>query len=637
MKPWFYNEQSITEFKEPVAYKGLEINVRKTNVKPPYIATVKSPATGKEVIQKGGNTEQEALDSAKQAVDKREADAPKISAGGQTSLLFNTPSNDELLKDPSEYNDFYAKISKDQNGPTLVIGNEIYGAADLEADGFRKSGRRNPDKAGEDALPQVAVNASNKTLSQMGIKMNGRYTMDIEGKYEDDKGHTVYPLQFQSSTIHAGDKERMKRPGLTIGMKREDVEPWFQREFEEAEIIKFPEPVKNVVELPNVQSYPDFLTGVKDLHNRRDKGEISQDSHDKLYADLIQRFMRKESFETPWFLRELKADQLKIDVQKAIQSLNPDDPEHVNLLSRLYTTLNKTDYNTRVLQVFSKDKDNQVQKTLDAIGNAFLDIDGSIPEKNEFLDEYEKGTNFVNLEAIASNPGTVKSTADLFNGTIAKRLGTRLITVAGSGYSTGNVGQGEIALASLSRQIRLSTGGKDGGDLVIGKKPVEVKSNEARMFDKGDVDQTGIQTYLQQVRPDLVNANLTVEMAAEMDTADTRTTGERKGWPGEDDEEFWEGLFDVVLKTRYPNVNITPKTFSERIGDGQQFTRAWLQVQFSEYRARAGHEALLLIGPKSFVYAKEGSHLAQNIANYGYIYYPKTKEAREVAIQFKVQ
>jgi hypothetical protein len=317
MKPWFYNEQSITEFKEPVAYKGLEINVRKTNVKPPYIATVKSPATGKEVIQKGGNTEQEALDSAKQAVDKREADAPKISAGGQTSLLFNTPSNDELLKDPSAYNDFYAKISKDSNGPTLVIGNEIYGAADLEADGFRKSGRRNPDKAGEDALPQVAVNASNKTLSQMGIKMNGRYTMDIEGKYEDDKGHTVYPLQFQSSTIHAGDKERMKRPGLTIGMKREDVEPWFQREFEEAEIIKFPEPVKNVVELPNVQSYPDFLTGVKDLHNRRDRGEISQDSHDKLYADLIQRFMRKESFETPWFLREAPADQGIMSTQAA--------------------------------------------------------------------------------------------------------------------------------------------------------------------------------------------------------------------------------------------------------------------------------------------------------------------------------
>ncbi len=79
------------------------------------------------------------------------------------------------------------------------------------------------------------------------------------------------------------------------------MKPWFAKE---ADIIKFPEPEKKVIELPNVQSYPDFLTGVKDLHNRKDRGEISQASHDKLYQDLIHRFMKKESFETPWFLRE---------------------------------------------------------------------------------------------------------------------------------------------------------------------------------------------------------------------------------------------------------------------------------------------------------------------------------------------
>ena len=415
------------------------------------------------------------------------------------------------------------------------------------------------------------------------------------------------------------------------------MKPWFEKELAEADIIKFPEPEAKVVQMPNVQEYPDFITGVQDLQAKQKDGAISQESYDKLYAELIHRFMKKESFEKPWYLRELKADQLKIDVQQAIQSLNPEDPEHINLLSRLYTTLNKTGYSERVLNVFSKDDDNKMKKTLDAIGNAFLEIDGSIPEKNQFLDEYEKGTSFVNLDAIASTPGTIKSTADLFNGTIAKRLGTSLISVAGSGYSTGNVGQGEIALASLSREIRLATGGKDGGDLVIRKTPVEVKSNEARMFDKGEVNQSGIQSYLNQVRPDLVDANLTTEMAAEMDTADTRTTGEKRGWPSGDDEEFWEGLFNVVLRSRYPDVKIPAKTFSDRIGDGAQFTRAWLQIQFSQYRAGAGHKGLLLIGPKSFVYAKDGLHLLQNIANYGYIYYPKTKEAREVAIQFKVE
>jgi hypothetical protein len=321
MKPWFEREQSITEFKEPVAYKGLNISVSKTKVKPPYIAIVTSPATSKEVLRTGGETEQAALDSAKQAVDKREADAPKISASGQTSILLNTPSNDELLKDPTMYNNIYAKISKDGRGPTLVIGNEVYGAADLEADGFVRSydRRMKKNRDSEEALPQIMFNASNKTLSQLGIKMNGRYTLDTEGKYRDDNEHMVYPLQFQGSTIHAGDKLRMSRPALTIGATREDVEPWFQREFQEAEIIKFPQPVKNVAELPNVQSYPDFLTGVKDLHNRRERGEISQNSHDRLYQDLIHRFMRKESFETPWFIKEGSTPDANIDDLQQIQ------------------------------------------------------------------------------------------------------------------------------------------------------------------------------------------------------------------------------------------------------------------------------------------------------------------------------
>ena len=81
------------------------------------------------------------------------------------------------------------------------------------------------------------------------------------------------------------------------------MKPWFAKE---ADIIKFPEPEKKVIELPNVQSYPDFLSGVKDLHNRKAKGEISQDSHDKLYQDLIHRFMRRENVESPWFLNEAK-------------------------------------------------------------------------------------------------------------------------------------------------------------------------------------------------------------------------------------------------------------------------------------------------------------------------------------------
>ena len=91
------------------------------------------------------------------------------------------------------------------------------------------------------------------------------------------------------------------------------MKPWFEKE---SNVIKFPTPKAKVIQMPNVASYPDFLTGVKDLHNRKSKGEISQDSHDKLYKDLIHRFMKKESFENPWFLREAEPQDIQALAQR---------------------------------------------------------------------------------------------------------------------------------------------------------------------------------------------------------------------------------------------------------------------------------------------------------------------------------
>ena len=82
------------------------------------------------------------------------------------------------------------------------------------------------------------------------------------------------------------------------------MKPWFEKEKLEGDVIKFPKPERKVIKMPSVAEYPDFITGVLDLQARRDKGQIGQDSYDKLYQDLIHRFMKKESFETPWFMRE---------------------------------------------------------------------------------------------------------------------------------------------------------------------------------------------------------------------------------------------------------------------------------------------------------------------------------------------
>jgi len=130
------------------------------------------------------------------------------------------------------------------------------------------------------------------------------------------------------------------------------MKPWFEKELAEADIIKFPEPEQRVVKMPNVAEYPDFITGVQDLQAKQKDGAISQESYDKLYAELIHRFMKKESFETPWFIREAPADTgimglpqagaLKDQVEKAIAGLDLSDEDNIDLLRKMYNVLNSS-------------------------------------------------------------------------------------------------------------------------------------------------------------------------------------------------------------------------------------------------------------------------------------------------------
>ena len=90
------------------------------------------------------------------------------------------------------------------------------------------------------------------------------------------------------------------------------MKPWF---IKEGDVIDFPKKKDNVLKLPNVSAYPSFVDGVRDLRAKLHSGEISQTVHDKLYTDLIHRFgIKKESAETPWFIREAPRGQPKTPV-----------------------------------------------------------------------------------------------------------------------------------------------------------------------------------------------------------------------------------------------------------------------------------------------------------------------------------
>ena len=160
------------------------------------------------------------------------------------------------------------------------------------------------------------------------------------------------------------------------------MKPWFEKE---SNVIPFPKPKAKVIQMPNVASYPDFLTGVKDLHNRKAKGEISQDSHDKLYTDLIHRFMKKESFETPWFLRESPEELQQV---KKLLLKQIDSEQELAVLQKLLKVMKTAGVDDKLAKALKTDVDAEplVQRLVADIMNT----EGTTAEKQHFAENYAK-------------------------------------------------------------------------------------------------------------------------------------------------------------------------------------------------------------------------------------------------------
>jgi len=267
------------------------------------------------------------------------------------------------------------------------------------------------------------------------------------------------------------------------------MKPWFEKE---SNVIKFPTPKAKVVQMPNVQSYPDFLTGVKDLHTRVARGEISQQSHDKLYQDLIHRFMKKESFETPWFLREAPADQgimslpqaQKIKaLSKQVASLPKDVSDRI--LDQINSALQLAGTPDKSIKGKTSKKQNQYLKVSRAVKAV---DDGDLQKYYKVVSKFMLGNSLTSEEITkiikAINDNTCISVDELqkpsnvLSNIIRKDLQTSdelkfywndMLTY----QPAQGIGPGEILFATHSKELRKG----EKGDLVVidDNTPIEVK------------------------------------------------------------------------------------------------------------------------------------------------------------------
>ena len=272
----------------------------------------------------------------------------------------------------------------------------------------------------------------------------------------------------------------------------------------EGDVVPFPKKDDKVIKLPNVGSYPNFLAGVEDLQSRVKKGELSDEMYKRLYTELLHRFMRRESAETPWFLAEApNTGGIMSIIQQRLKDPNL-DPE---ILQKVLMALEGGGLTKRLQNALENDPDARriLEKTTETIMNA----KGNTQEIDAFIKQYPKG--FVNTEALVSTGK--KSWSEIFVGYQSDNFVGRVVRNL-YGLKNQGIGPGEICLSVLSPRI-FHSGSKPGaGDIFIeGAGHFEIKGELAkagRLYDtrKSNVDMNTIENVRKQLKIEKPRVNI---------------------------------------------------------------------------------------------------------------------------------
>jgi hypothetical protein len=166
-----------------------------------------------------------------------------------------------------------------------------------------------------------------------------------------------------------------------------------------------------------------------------------------------------------------------------------DDP---STLQKVLKVLKAGNIDERIKSVLGQDADASV--FINQIARAIIDIDAPVEEKDQFLELVKQGKA---IDTSVLLDGSLHSFDDIVSGEFGKKLFKELAVE----LTSQGVGPGEVALAVLSPNIAWSGRVKGGGDVIIHKRPVEVKARAAKggrwiNARKANLDLTGIRKAL---------------------------------------------------------------------------------------------------------------------------------------------
>jgi hypothetical protein len=201
--------------------------------------------------------------------------------------------------------------------------------------------------------------------------------------------------------------------------------------------------------------------------------------------------MKKESFETPWYLREYKTlDQAKQEIIQQVQSLDLDDEENAKknaeLLDQVYSLLKSTDTMGRLGGTLKNAlSDEYKENELVAISEKINSAKMQYKDKIAFLKNL-KADKCINVDMLKT-PGNY-SIGDLFFNDAKNVAVFNSLLPYGAGAK--QKGKGEHALGIMSKRITVKGAGDISVDNVATELKVETTTGGGRLGEPGAVPNT---------------------------------------------------------------------------------------------------------------------------------------------------
>lgn len=307
---------------------------------------------------------------------------------------------------------------------------------------------------------------------------------------------------------------------------------------------------------------------------------------------------------------------------------------------------------------------------------------GDVSEVKAFLDDFKKS----NYDLISVNklcPKSGMSSAEALSNVVENSFAKKLFNEISVNYKGKNdAGPGEAALAILSPNITYAQGATvddygRGGDIIVnGVGKVEVKGGAGgRLVSRVNLDQSGMAEILQGYKlfkykkPKDVTAKRSKKqpttkqpepvepLSSNVQSAISNFLKSRNEpqvqEPQDQLDEDSAGMASITafrmsqpLPEDFPAVEFVRAASVAWFGEVRdhlikaigtpEFKRLWFNDIFDAYREYAGWTGILFVTDVAYQYTVTGDQIPDDyIASFGTLYYPKSKQSRDLAPQVK--